>query len=660
MVHADWPKGDPVLNLQEATVCYQRALAIYGPLVAPLEYAATLRNLGSAYVSLSTFGQEDYLLQAIRCYEQALAVYTREGSPADHQRVSSDLGDVHLGKCRWLEAHMAYDSAIAAVEMLYQAAAMDASRQSELAEGAGLYRKDAYCLARLGRWTEAVERLESARARTMTETLARDRAAIVDSNAEDRRSFEEIRDQIRILEAETRSLRRETSEGDMPRRFVELSARLGKARNELSSIIERIRTYIAEFMPTNLSRESIAAVSTPDCPLVYLATTSHGSLALIVPHTIERLPEAYAVWIDGFAQDALDRILYGGNATSGFLHAIMRSDASSLAGELESVIPVLGERLMDPVAERLLSLGYHRCMLIACGRLSVLPLHAARLPDGRYVDQVVEIDYAPCARVLLYARQRAPKHGIPSLFAVVDPPHRQRVPVGDTTVLLGEPRLPYAHVEVRAIAALFPQGHSDILWEEEATRAAVLTRRLDHSHLHFSCHGLYDSEAPLASSLALSGEDELTLADILDSLELSARVAVLSACRTAITDFRHVPDEFIGLPAGFMQAGASSVIGTLWTVHDISTALLLRCFYRYHLEDGLTAASALHRARQWLRASTADELDLVSCFMEVYERSGKADVNALAKLEYYQTHGDEKPFVHPYHWAQFAFYGVDT
>ena len=77
----------------------------------------------------------------------------------------------------------------------------------------------------------------------------------------------------------------------------------------------------------------------------------------------------------------------------------------------------------------------------------------------------------------------------------------------------------------------------------------------------------------------------MTLRDLLDSdLDLSAsRLAVLSACQTGIIDFRRIPDEAIGFPAGLLQAGVPGVVSTLWLVDDISTALLLARFYRHHL-----------------------------------------------------------------------------
>jgi CHAT domain-containing protein len=53
------------------------------------------------------------------------------------------------------------------------------------------------------------------------------------------------------------------------------------------------------------------------------------------------------------------------------------------------------------------------------------------------------------------------------------------------------------------------------------------------------------------------------------------RLVVLSACETGLIDFTNESDEYIGLPSGFLYAGSSSVVSSLWTVDDMSTAYLM-------------------------------------------------------------------------------------
>ena len=71
---------------------------------------------------------------------------------------------------------------------------------------------------------------------------------------------------------------------------------------------------------------------------------------------------------------------------------------------------------------------------------------------------------------------------------------------------------------------------------------------------------------------------------------------------------------------GCCRQGCPAVIGTLWSVDDLSTTLLMSRFYAYHRhgdpatgEGPLSPAAALRRAQAWLRTVTADELVDSSC-----------------------------------------------
>jgi CHAT domain-containing protein len=55
-------------------------------------------------------------------------------------------------------------------------------------------------------------------------------------------------------------------------------------------------------------------------------------------------------------------------------------------------------------------------------------------------------------------------------------------------------------------------------------------------------------------------------------------------------------DELIGLSRGFLFAGASALVQSLWRVEDGSTARLMARFYR-ELAAGRTAAQALRQAQ---------------------------------------------------------------
>ena len=155
------------------------------------------------------------------------------------------------------------------------------------------------------------------RARALADALARDRAALEHATAEDRAAFEAARARVKALEVEARAIGGADFEHPTTRSFVELSSELGTARQELTAIVDRLRAYVPDFMPVGLDFEAIAAAAVPARPLVYLITTSQGSLALIVPPGAETLDTQHAVWLDEFRGDDLDRLLVTRDARRG-------------------------------------------------------------------------------------------------------------------------------------------------------------------------------------------------------------------------------------------------------------------------------------------------------------------------------------------------------
>jgi CHAT domain-containing protein len=87
----------------------------------------------------------------------------------------------------------------------------------------------------------------------------------------------------------------------------------------------------------------------------------------------------------------------------------------------------------------------------------------------------------------------------------------------------------------------------------------------------------------------------LRLHDIFN-LNLPAELIVLSACQTGRG--QEIKGEgIIGLTRGFMYAGASRVLVSLWKVDDKATAELMKRFYRGMLKEKLTTAAALKQAQ---------------------------------------------------------------
>ena len=401
-------------------------------------------------------------------------------------------------------------------------------------------------------------------------------------------------------------------------------------------------------MGEGLDYPEIAAAASPTRPLVYLLTTSRGGLALLVPAGSQAPAPEHAVWLDGFTAEQLDELLVqrdpSGEVRGGYLVGQVTGDLDQLAAAVTENIEILRRELLGPLAGRLADLGVAAATVVPVGRLSLLPLPAAA-PEG------CTIALAPSARALRAAsralRERAEQ--APVLLAVGNP-----LPLPAGWNALG-----YAGVEVRAIERFFAAGSRRILPEEAATRKAVTQGLPGATHLHLACHGGFDPDEPLDSALYLSGGDRLTLRDLLDGdLDLSSqRLAVLSACQTGITEFERVPDEVIGLPAGFLQAGVPGVVATLWPVNDRSTAVLVAEFYRLLLAERQDPATALGRARGYLRDATAR--DLAEWFERRYDDSGGTDLAAYEAAADFRSRPDpaDRPYADPVYWAGFVYSG---
>jgi CHAT domain-containing protein len=136
----------------------------------------------------------------------------------------------------------------------------------------------------------------------------------------------------------------------------------------------------------------------------------------------------------------------------------------------------------------------------------------------------------------------------------------------------------------------------------DATRRSIVDGSLAHNRvIHFATHGIVDSRHPEMSGIILSlvnarGEHEdgyLRLSDIYN-LKLTADLVVLSSCESALG--KDLESEgTIGLPRGFLYAGARSVIASLWKIDDDATAILMKALY-LRMQQGESPSGALHDA----------------------------------------------------------------
>lgn len=347
-----------------------------------------------------------------------------------------------------------------------------------------------------------------------------------------------------------------------------------------------------------------AAELGPDEAIVYLVVTAAGAYAVARSAT-----GSETVALDGFTLDDLANLLIRRTASGGargYMVGQRVPGSGMLRAALARVLPALGEAIMLPVADCLRRLGVSRAVLIPSGLLGVLPLHAASYQRGgrrvNFLDEFA-VTYAPSAGALSIARDRARDADV-----------RSPILVGLAEPLPSRPPLPYARAEVDAAARHFAEVRR--LVGDMASRDGLIRALPNATHVLLACHGAFDASEPLASHLDLAGGYQLEVRELLEKrLFDGVRLVIASSCQSAVPHTATLPDEYLGLASALLGAGAASVLGTLWPVYDLTTALLINSFMRFYREGdadrGLPPqppARALALAQRWLRDVRAGEL----------------------------------------------------
>ncbi len=230
-------------------------------------------------------------------------------------------------------------------------------------------------------------------------------------------------------------------------------------------------------------------------------------------------------------------------------------------------------------------------------RLAIVPdRFLAQLPfavlfdesRGRFLveDRVTLVQ--PSASFLCAIERRKPGREPAGVLAIGDPAF-------DRSLYPSLPRLPYAADEARRVAALY--GNAVLFTDSLATRGAFVRAAPDAAVIHVAGHTLPDPREPQRSFLVLRPErpedSGILSADTVAGMDLrGTRLVILSVCRGAAGGGRG-RESVSGLAAGFLAAGARTVIASQWNASDKATRDLMIEFHRRFRTDESSAALAL-------------------------------------------------------------------
>src|SRR5581483_166817 len=167
---------------------------------------------------------------------------------------------------------------------------------------------------------------------------------------------------------------------------------------------------------------------------------------------------------------------------------------------------------------------------------------------------------------------------------------------GHTVLAMAGPGLPEAAREAREVAALYGAQAGKALSGEQANKEGWKAAAPQYRVLHLATHGVLNGNNPLYSNLAMNrtgGEESVLSAREILGMNLSAELAVLSACETARGKFRF-GEGLIGMSWAFLVAGAPTTVVSQWKVDSAATSRLMVSFHR-HLKvpaDGPMTARA--------------------------------------------------------------------
>jgi CHAT domain-containing protein/tetratricopeptide (TPR) repeat protein len=670
---------DAAILRQAETAC-RNALLDYTRERAPISWATSQNTLANTLSNLGEVTGNAMLLgQAEQAYRNALTVMDDSGAEDSRQGVAVMLSDLLLRQRR-------YDDAAAVIEPTLtrsDAALVDAARSREgtvqaVTRVRDLYAKLSLCRLRQSASDPAAALIaaESGRARLLTDALALDAVRPEEINDPDiQREVTEVQNGRALLRnrlGHRQGLRMEAQPDPVSITLEEREQLQAELRGATDTYVALCRQHGLIRTPQPLSLAEILAAAPAGGALVLPVLTETEAFAFVM---VDGGVEPTVIELPRLSGKAVTEYLYGKDRWLSIYHEHFRDhredDDGGIArraatvrwsGQLTVTLAWLWERLLEPIHGHLRDVACLEAaapaVILPPGLLGLLPLHAAGPgPDGRHFSEHWTVSYAPSVRSLLACQQKAKQcQTLPTkLLAAIDPRGDLRGARQEAPML----RQRFASADLNPV----------ILTGGEATVTAVLAHLSRATHVHASTHGWHDPLQPMKSGLHLA--DTPLLLEMLRETRLdAARLVFLSACESGLADIRRLPEEFIGLPAGFVRARGACVIAALWPIRDDAAFLMADKFYELYLDaagqERASPAVALRAAVDWLRQAT---------FGMLKQRFPQADgpqgsVLVLSTTERFKPVGkeeplylplgddDECPYVAAEHWAAFTVTGA--
>ncbi|MGK7875367.1 MAG: CHAT domain-containing protein [Xenococcaceae cyanobacterium] len=655
-------------QFEQAYKCFTSILESLNSRSPSLEWARIKVNLGLTLVGQSY--DHENINAAISNFNDALEIFTKEAYPLEHAGVKYLLGVAYQTVKNNLEAKQAYSQAIVTIESLRdelsQGKGLEEDKQKLASKCNRIYQNMVeVCIARKED-AEAIEYVERSKARSFVQSISernlRPRGNIqpdiLNKFNNLRKKIKTEQQKIVISQLNDVTPPAKIAQDNLSKTVDEVKndrvdrVNLSRWQQELDELIDEIQKEDPTFSltqrvePIQWAQIKSLISNEPEQQtfiVEWYVTDKNIYTFIIAPDRNPAEPaQPIVIPLKGDTRKLLE--LCSSQYSDEYFGDGNRTWQDSLSMRLKQVANVLEiDRIITAVREQ--TPDCKKLILIPHKFLHRFPLHALPLRDGRGLFELFMrgggVCYAPSCQLLHLTKRYSKSKTDRRFFAIQNP-----------TV-----DLEYSDIEVSVIQKFFNQEAPCILKKQDATKEAIqqALSNQNFNYLHLSCHAEVDFSTPIRSSLKLA-DGELTLGEVFELKLDECDLVTLSGCETGrIPDYlSEISDEYVSLASGFLYAGSSSVVSSLWRVDDLSTAFLMIKFYELLSQLDGKVAPALNQAQLWLQTADKQELQDMSKRLE-------PDLNLRQKVQLRdwikKLQKDVKPFKDPDYWAPFCAIG---
>lgn len=583
------------------------------------------------------YQQQGRLEPARQSFARALATFEKLSDRINQAAVYYALGTLELGRRNYDAAEDYLRRSVSVTEDIRRVSASSDLTAAFSATVYERYEKYVECLMRRheeqptrGYDALAFETSELARARSLSELLRATQTNLLPGLDPELAAREKtLRQSLRVKEDRRIAL---LAGADKKGEVAELEASMAALDAEYREVVKGIRASHPAF-------ERLVRPAAWDLRRIQQQVVADDQTVLLEYSLGSERSHVWVVTRDGFESHELPARQRIEEAARKVYYSLSAPPGAAGQDELVQATRELSRMVLAPVAAEL---NRRRVLVVADGVLNYVPFQV--LPSRSDNDEPLvaghEIVNAPSASILGELREEAARRrpAAKTLAAFGDPVFEsdfaQRKDVDGGVQQGAAPSLAVARLRQasrdieldgdaydpasiqslfyakRELANLRAMAGADTFVAEEfdANRARLLgTDLTGYAILHFATHGLLDPQRPELSGLLLSTVDRdghtqdgfVGLQDVY-GLRTPVNLVVLSACRTGLgKDVRG--EGLLSLTRGFMYAGASGVVASLWNVNDEATSELMKQFYANMLREGMPPAAALREAQNSIR-----------------------------------------------------------